>query len=238
MPQIFHPSMNAFAKATIFGAVFVIAALGWAGSIFVRSSYVTHADVVRDQPVPFSHDHHVAGLGIDCRYCHTSVENSSFAGIPPTETCMGCHSQIWKDSPMLEPVRQSFANGTPLVWTRVHDLADFVYFNHSIHVAKGISCERCHGRVDQMPLMRKANAMHMEWCLECHRHPERNVVPREEVFGVPMTKLTDRENRKEADVPVPLSLRPTAEELRRGEQLVKEYNIATHQLTNCAICHR
>ena len=134
--------------------------------------------------MPFSHEHHVRGLGIDCRYCHTSVEKSSFAGIPPTETCMTCHSQIWTDSPMLEPVRTSLRTNTPIRWNRVHDLPDYVYFNHGIHVQKGVGCVSCHGRVDQMPLTWKAEPMTMEWCLSCHRNPEKHLRPREEVFNM------------------------------------------------------
>jgi hypothetical protein len=172
MAQIFHPSMNAFSKGTIFGGALIVAAAAWGGGIFVRSPYVTQVDVVRDQPVPFSHDHHVSGLGIDCRYCHTSVEKSAFAGLPATEICMGCHAQIWKDSPLLEPVRESYRTGKPLAWTRVYDLPDFVYFNHGIHVAKGVACQECHGQVGRMPLMRKASTLHMEWCLDCHRRSE------------------------------------------------------------------
>ena len=182
MAQIFHPSTNTLSKASIFGAVFIIGGLIWVSTIFDRSSYVTQAGVAREQPVPFSHKHHVGGMGIDCRYCHTSVETSAFAGIPATEICMTCHSQIWTDSPMLEPVRASFRTGKPLEWSRVHDLPDFVYFDHSIHVKKGIGCATCHGRVDQMPLMWREKTLHMEWCLECHRAPERFVRPRSYVF--------------------------------------------------------
>jgi hypothetical protein len=219
MAQIFHPSTNNFAKVTIFGAVFIIAGIAWAGSLLIRSSYVTQADVVRDQPVPFSHEHHVSRLGLDCRYCHHTVEESAFAGMPATEVCMGCHAQIWKDSPMLAPVRESLRTGKPLEWTRVTDMPDYVYFDHSIHLAKGIGCESCHGRVDQMPLMRKAHAMHMEWCLDCHRHPEVNVRPKERVFQF----LTDAE-------------RDELETL--GEQLVEKHRIQKSQLSNCSICHR
>lgn len=219
MAQIFHPSTNNFAKATIFGAVFVVAGIAWAGSLLIRSSYLTQADVVRDQPVPFSHEHHVSRLGLDCRYCHHTVETSAFAGMPATEVCMGCHSQIWKDSPMLAPVRESFRTGKPLEWTRVTDMPDYVYFNHSIHVAKGIGCESCHGRVDQMPLMRKAHAMHMEWCLDCHRHPELNLRPKDRVFEF-------------------LSSTEKDEIESMGQQLVRDHGIQKSQLTNCSICHR
>ena len=182
MAQIFHPSTNTISRVSIFGAVFFVAALAWLLAAVNRSSYVTREGVVHAQPVPFSHKHHVSGLGIDCRYCHTSVEEAAFAGIPPTKTCMTCHAQIWTDSPMLEPVRHSYRTGQPIVWTRVNDLPDFVYFNHSIHVKKGIGCETCHGRVDQMPLTWQATSMQMEWCLDCHRAPERFVRPRELVF--------------------------------------------------------
>src|SRR6266436_7597989 len=153
MSQIFHRSTNSLARATIFGAVFVVAALGWILYEVQGSPFVTYAGVRKPQPVPFSHQHHVTGLGIDCRYCHTSVEDSGFAGIPPTKTCMNCHSQIFANSPFLEPVRESFRSGQSIQWTRVHDLPDFVYFNHSIHVNKGVGCTTCHGQVDRMPLM-------------------------------------------------------------------------------------
>ena len=156
MAQIFHPSTNTLSRLSIFGAVFVLAALLWLFAAIERSPYLTQADVVRQQPVPFSHKHHVSGLGIDCRYCHTSVEESAFAGIPSTKTCMTCHSQIWAESPMLEPVRDSFRTDRSIPWTSVNDLPDFVYFDHSIHVHKGIGCVTCHGRVDQMPLMWRA----------------------------------------------------------------------------------
>ncbi len=162
MSQIFHPSTNTLAKASIFGAIFVLAFLGWLAAALDRSGVVTRENVVREQPVPFSHDHHVGEVGIDCRYCHPSVEESSFAGIPPTATCMNCHSILFDDAPMLEPVRASFRDGTPLAWTRVYDLPDFVYFDHSVHVAKGIGCTSCHGEIDKMPLTFKASSLKME----------------------------------------------------------------------------
>ncbi len=216
MAQIFHRSTNTLSKLSIFGAVFIVAALLWTIAIINRSSYVTQAGVAREQPVPFSHKHHVSGIGIDCRYCHTSVEVSSFAGLPSTDTCMSCHSQIWADSPMLEPVRASFRTNQSIQWTRVHDLPDFVFFNHSIHVKKGIGCATCHGRVDQMPLMWQAQSLQMEWCLDCHRHPERYVRPREQVFN--------------------MAWEPPADRLALGEKLVKEYKI--QRLTDCSVCHR
>jgi hypothetical protein len=207
MPQVFHPSMNTFSKATIFVVDRV-----------ERSPYVTEVDVFREQPVPFSHEHHVSGLGIDCRYCHTTVETSAFAGLPATEVCMSCHSQIWKDSPMLEPVRESFRTGKPLRWTRVHDLPDFVYFNHSIHIAKGIGCESCHGRVDRMPLMRRTASLQMSWCLDCHDKPEGAIRPKGDVF------------RFGPDV------RPVSHD--DALRLMKDHGVETEQLLDCWTCHR
>jgi hypothetical protein len=201
-------------------------------------------DVVRDQPVPFSHDHHVSGLGIDCRYCHTTVETSAFAGIPSTEICMGCHSQIWNDSPLLAPVRESYRSGEPLRWTRVHDLPDFAYFDHSIHVAKGIACESCHGRVDRMPLMRKAYSLQMEWCLDCHRHPERTVRELDQVFAFAKaeTRRDDPPRIRSETVSEPVGRTDPAglqnNAGRSGEQLVADYGIVKSQLTDCVICHR
>src|SRR5215469_5470977 len=181
MSQIFHHSTNTFARITIFGAVFILAFLTWVFAQLDRSTYETRKDEAREQPVPFSHAHHVGGLGLDCRYCHTTVEESSFANIPPTKTCINCHSQIWNTSPTLEPVRNSYRTGDSLAWNRVHDLPDFVYFNHSIHVSKGVGCESCHGRVDKMPLMWKANSLEMSWCLDCHRNPQRVLRPLDQI---------------------------------------------------------
>ena len=182
MAQIFHPSTNTLAKASIFGAVFFILFAFWLVGQTVRSAYFTAVNDAIEQPVPFSHEHHVKGLGIDCRYCHVSVETAGYAGMPSTKTCMTCHSQIWTSAAILEPVRASWRDDKPIQWNRVHDLPDFVQFNHSIHVQKGIGCYECHGNVAGMPLMWKANSLHMDWCLECHRAPEKHVRPREQVF--------------------------------------------------------
>ena len=216
MPQIFHRSTNTIAKVSIFGAVFFIAGLFGLFDEVNRSPWVTQAHVARDQPIQFSHERHVAGNGIDCRYCHTSVEDSSFAGIPPTKTCMNCHSQIFANSPFLEPVRSSFRTGTSILWTRVDDLPDFVYFNHSIHLHKGIGCTTCHGPVDRMPLMRQEASLQMEWCLDCHRNPEQYVRPRDAVFRVDYVKPPDQ--------------------TELGRRLVAEYQI--QKLTSCSTCHR
>src|SRR5436309_5702304 len=154
--QIFHRSTNTISRATIFGAIFIVAVLLWASIQFQRSPYVTYAEVARPQPAPFSHQHHVAGLGIDCRYCHTSVETSAFAGIPPTKTCMNCHSVLFNNAGYLEPVRESYRTDKSIEWIKIHRLADFVYFNHSIHVNKGVGCSTCHGQINQMPLVFQA----------------------------------------------------------------------------------
>ena len=216
MAQIFHRSTNFLSKLSLFGALFFIAALGALIGIVYQSPWYTRATMPPRQPVPFSHEHHVSGLGIDCRYCHTSVEQSSFAGIPPIKTCMTCHSQIWRDSPMLEPIRNSFRSG--IRWNRVHDLPEFVFFNHSIHVAKGIGCSTCHGAVDKMPLTWQVQTLHMRWCLDCHRAPEKYIRPREEVFN--------------------MSWQPPDDQLSAGRKLVKEYKINVKQLTDCVMCHR
>jgi hypothetical protein len=216
MSQIFHRSANTIARVSIFGAVFIVAGLLGVIAEVNRSPWVTQARVARDQPIQFSHERHVAGNGLDCRYCHTSVEESSFAGIPPTKTCMNCHSQIFSASPYLEPVRQSFRSDRPIRWTRVHDLPDFVYFNHGIHVSKGVGCTTCHGQVDRMPLMWQEQSLQMEWCLDCHRNPERYVRPREAVFRVDYV--------------------PPSNQIELGTRLVAAYHI--QKLTSCSTCHR
>lgn len=217
MAQVFGRSMNWVATGSILGGVVV---LGTALAVLLninRLDYVSQVGVARDQPVPFSHKHHVTGVGIDCRYCHTTVEESAFAGIPPTETCMTCHSMLWTEAAVLEPIRASLRDDEPIRWTRVHDLPDFVYFRHDIHVSKGIGCQSCHGQVDQMPLMWKENTLNMEWCLECHRAPERHIRPKEEVFN--------------------MNWSPPMNQEEMGRNLVEQYDVQKVQLTDCSICH-
>lgn len=222
MPQIFHHSTNALARATIFGAVFILLAALWVTASISRSSWNTGQSVEIQQPIQFSHKHHVGDDGIDCRYCHTSAETAASAGIPSTAVCMNCHKQIWSDSPYLEPVRASFKDSKPLEWTRVHDLPDYVYFNHSIHVNKGVGCSTCHGRVDQMPVVYQAQTLQMEWCLECHRNPERFVRDKHKIF--------DMEWRAENS---------TKEEIADGRSWMKEYKVQPKSvLTSCSTCHR
>lgn len=219
MSQIFHYRSNALARITLFGAVFILAFVGWVVAQLNTSAYMTRAVQAREQPVPFSHAHHAGGLGIDCRYCHTTVETSSFANIPPTKTCMNCHSEIWSGSPTLEPVRASFRTDTSIRWTRVHDLPDFVYFNHEIHVNKGVGCESCHGRVDRMPLTWQDSSLQMSWCIDCHRNPERVLRPREFITT--------------------MGYQPAGNQAEIGARLAREYNIRdTRTLTSCNTCHR
>jgi hypothetical protein len=230
--QIFHRSTNTISRATIFGAIFVIAMLFWAAAEVQRSPYVTYAGVARPQPAPFSHQHHVGGLGIDCRYCHTSVEVSSFAGIPPTRTCMNCHAQIWTGAPMLEPVRESFSSGKSLIWNRVNDLPDFVYFNHSIHINKGVGCNTSHGPVDRMPLMYNYASLQMEWCLDCHRAPEKNLRPRDQVFNM-------RYEEPSSAKPIMVDGKTYTDQISLGRDLVSKYKLRTvADITSCSTCHR
>ncbi len=226
MPQIFHRSSNSIVNVVIVGVIIIVAGVLTVILNINRTPYISKRSLAEVQPVPFSHDHHVRGIGIDCRYCHASVETGSFAGIPATRTCMTCHSQIWTEAPMLEPVRESFKNDKPLAWVRIHDTPDFVYFNHSIHINKGVACVTCHGPVDRMPLMWKQNTLNMEWCINCHRHPERQIGPREAVFltkekGDEMLKKLAGEDKNVDEVRL---------------RLAKEYNVVSKM--DCSTCHR
>jgi hypothetical protein len=216
MSQIFPPSANSYARGSIVALLVLVSALFLTLDRLSRSTYATRQDEIREQPVQFSHQHHAGGIGIDCRYCHSTVETAASAGIPPTKTCMNCHSQIWVTSPYLEIVRASFRDDKPLHWTRVHDLPDFVYFNHSVHVKKGIGCSTCHGRIDRMPLVRQVATLQMGWCLDCHKNPAKYVRPRELVTQM--------------DYVAP------ANQIELGRRLVKDYQIQS--LTSCSTCHR
>ncbi len=219
MRQLFAPGADAILRLAT-----LVVVLGVLGGIFVaegvsRSDYVYKVGVAPAQPVPFSHKHHSGELGIDCRYCHQQVEYLATAGIPPTWTCMTCHSQIWTGAAMLAPVRDSLANNTPLHWTRVNRLPDYVYYNHSIHIAKGIGCSSCHGAVDQMQLTYRANAFKMQFCIGCHRNPAAYVRPKAEIWNMEWT--------------------PPDNQAALGATLVADYHIKNAQiLTDCSICHR
>ena len=238
MAQIFHRSTNSLSRITILAVVVLVSGLLWAALELQRSPYVTYAGVAHMQPVPFSHQHHVSGLGIDCRYCHTSVEISGYAGIPPTKTCMNCHSQIWTNAPLLEPVRESFRSGKSLVWTRANDLPDFVYFDHSIHINKGVGCNTCHGPVDRMPLMYNQASLQMEWCLDCHRAPEKYLRPRDQVFNM-------RYEQPTGEKPVQLpgangnGVQTFTSQMDLGRELKDRYHLrSVKDITSCSTCHR
>ncbi|HEY0258089.1 MAG TPA: cytochrome c3 family protein [Candidatus Methylacidiphilales bacterium] len=217
MPQLFPPSVDLAAKVVLWGGALFVVGTVYSFYLLSRSSYWTNVGVARDQPVPFSHQHHAGELGIDCRFCHRSVATSSYAGMPDTQTCMTCHSQIWKDAPILAPVRRSEAENKPIHWTRVNETPGFVYFNHSIHVNKGVGCSTCHGRVDQMPITWKATDMTMAWCLACHRHPESSLRPVHLVEKMDWTKPTDP---------------------HVGEALARSRDLQKDHLTDCSACHR
>src|SRR5215475_2804843 len=217
--QIFPRAANTVARATLALAAFLTVGVPTAVAVLQRSSYATGVGVPRQQPIPFSHKHHVSDAGLDCRYCHTSVERSPFAGMPSTDTCMNCHRQLWNESEMLEPVRASYRSGVPIAWTRVYDLPDFVYFDHSIHVAKGVGCSTCHGRVDTMPLIFQASPLNMGWCIDCHRNPEAVLRPQDQVFN--------------------MEWKAPANQAELGAKFAQERKIrSTADLTSCSTCHR
>jgi hypothetical protein len=217
MSQIFRSSTNSLARVSIVLALVAVA--GGGGALFeliADSNYATRQGEAREQPIPFSHAHHVGSMGIDCRYCHSSVENSDWAVIPPTKTCMNCHSQIWINSSTLEPVRESFRTNQSIKWTKVYDLPDYVYFNHSIHVKKGVGCETCHGRIDEQPLTYQQPSLQMRWCLDCHRNPEQHLRPRDQITTMGYV--------------------PSEPQEQLGARLVKEYHV--QKLDTCWTCHR
>lgn len=216
MPQIFRPRANAITRLALVAAACLLPAAAILAVALTSSPYATGVGSVPQQPVPFSHQHHVAGLGIDCQYCHTTTDRSSFAGLPDTATCMTCHSRLWTRADLLAPVRASYESNKPLAWTRVHDLADFVYFNHRSHVTNGIGCESCHGRVDTMPLIRQVEPLTMQWCLDCHRDPMPHLRPANAitVMGYDLGEASEQ------------------------RQLARDYNLQFDRLTECVTCHR
>jgi hypothetical protein len=217
MAQIFRPWADTALRVAMLAVLIVpVAAIAGAYAV-MRSPYITGEGVVLKQPVPFSHQHHVGQLGLDCRYCHASVETSPVASVPPTHTCMTCHSQLYTNAQMLKPVRESLADGKPIRWQRVHRLPDYVYFDHSVHVTNGVGCTTCHGQVDDMPLMRQAAPLTMGWCLDCHRDPAPHLRPPSEIFST--------------------QWRPSKDDAA-GKALMAAYHIDTRHLTDCTVCHR
>lgn len=219
MAQLYHPSVNTIARTLPFLVVGLIAVGAWADWRWFNSSWDTGQGRYVDQPVQFSHEHHVRGLGLDCRYCHTGVETSNFAGLPPTKTCMTCHSEIWRDAPILQPVRDSWRTNTPLRWNRVNNLPGYVFFNHSAHIQHGVGCSSCHGNVELMPLTMQAAPLQMAWCLNCHRDAAMYLRPRDQIFN---TAYQFPPNQREV-----------------GQALVKQYHVMSSQmLQTCSLCHR
>lgn len=218
MPQLFRPYADSVARIVLVSIVVVpFLAIGVA-YLVMRSEYITDQTITLNQPVPFSHVHHVGDLGLDCRYCHTGVETSPVAGVPPTHVCMTCHSQLYTQTAMLAPVRESLAEDRPIRWNKVNKLPDYVYFDHSIHIAKGVGCSTCHGAVDHMPLMRQAAPLTMGWCLNCHRDPTPYLRPQSAVFDP--------------------DWKPPADQAKQGRKLLVKYLIDNHHLTDCSVCHR
>jgi len=218
MPQIFRPYADTVARALLLAIVIVpFLAIG-VGYWVTASEYVTDQSITLDQPIPFSHQHHVGGLGLDCRYCHSGVETSPIAGVPPTHTCMTCHSQLYTQTAMLAPVRESLADNRSIHWNKVNKLPDYVYFDHSIHIAKGVGCTTCHGAVGEMPLMRQAAPLTMGWCLDCHRDPAPYLRPAASVFDPDWTAPKDQ--------------------AQQGRLLLAHEKIDVDHLTDCSVCHR
>lgn len=251
MAQLFKPSANTVARLSIILGAALPLTIGLGAAAASRAPWNTKVDVPLNQPVPFSHEHHVSQLGLDCRYCHTSVEKSSYAGLPATETCMSCHSQIWTNSPLLEPIRQSYETNTPIKWNLVNKVPQFVFFNHSIHVNRGVNCNVCHGPVNNMPITWKGNSFQMAWCLQCHRAPERYLYkdetkphqsPRQQVFDLywksqqkGVGKLTPREQQIIAGQ---FTGSDDKKDVTEGKKLINDYGVKVQQLADCSICHR
>lgn len=220
MAQIFTPSFDPYVRLGFIVAGVILVSLVLLGPVAAGSSFQSGVGWAVEQPVPFSHQHHVAGLGIDCRFCHATVETGAHAGFPSTHVCMTCHSQVWTTAPMLAPVRQSMASGRPLVWNRVSKLPDFVYFDHAIHIDRGVACVECHGRVDRMPLLARARPFEMHFCLECHRDPARRLRPAGAITR--MSALTWDEDAHR----------------RFAEAAARRFGLDPARLDKCDLCHR
>jgi hypothetical protein len=216
MSSLFSRRSDARLKLVL--GLLVVGAGGTLGGLMLywRTPFGTGQHHAVEQPVMFDHRHHVRDDLIDCRYCHSTVDRAASAGIPSTELCLGCHSQVWNKSPRLEPVRASWFAGTPIRWARVHRLPDFVYFNHAIHVNKGVGCVECHGRVDQMAAVEQVQPLTMGWCLECHRDPKPRLRPLEQIAS--------------------MTWQPPADRAALGEELAKRYGVKAR--VSCTTCHR
>jgi hypothetical protein len=254
MAQIFHPSTNVLARISLLGVVVLPVGLLVGGSAVSRSPWNTKVGIPKDQPAPFSHEHHAVELGIDCRYCHNSVEKSPYSNLPATATCYTCHSQIWTNSPLLEPVRNSIASGAPLRWNQLHTVPDFVYFPHDVHVNRGVKCNICHGPIQKEMMTYKGRPFYMAWCLTCHRNPEEFVGERKDEFAIYKKNQTNsilqtQTPGRAGEINTTLSAEEeallngkdytrNAEELQKGKELLSEYKVKKQQLADCSVCHR
>jgi len=218
MAQIFSPHANQVVYAILYGLLASVFVVPMVWVTIDHSPWHTGQFVAQAQPVPFSHAHHVGEVGLACEYCHGAAKTSASAGLPATEVCMTCHSQILADAPVLAPVRASFTSGTPMVWNRVNQLPDYVYFNHAAHVNNGVGCVTCHGRIDEMPLTAQAAPLTMEWCLNCHRDPAPNLRPETAEYSMDWQPAEDPRNL--------------------GTALLAHYQIHPEALTDCYVCHR
>lgn len=216
MPALFPRSANHTFRALLGLGVIVLVGVPVLLMVWVRTPFVTGQHDAPAQPVEFSHQLHVKGFRIDCRYCHSTVERTAPAGMPSSQTCLPCHSQAWRSGRLFGPVRRSLVSGQPIPWIRVNRLPDFVYFDHAIHVNKGVGCETCHGRVDLMPRVQQAAPLTMGWCLDCHRNPEPRLRPVSE-----MTTMGYRPRESQAEL---------------GVQLARTYHV--QRLVTCTACHR
>lgn len=214
---LFSPRSTTVFRVALVLVVILVISTAYATLQYYRSPYWTGVGYRSRQPVLFSHRHHAGELHIDCRYCHATAETGAFAGMPSTHTCLTCHSQLFTDTPMLKPVIASAATDQPLRWTRVNVLPDHVYFDHSIHVAKGVGCTTCHGEVGSMPLTSAGERLTMRWCLDCHRNPAPNLRPEAEIFAPTWA--------------------PPRDAAERGQALMAQYHVRTEHLTNCSTCH-
>ncbi len=218
MAQIFRPYADSVVRVVMIAILVLPFAIVGVAYGVMSSPYITGEHLTLEQPVPFSHEHHVGELGLDCRYCHSYVEKSAFAAVPPTHTCMTCHSQLFTNAELLAPVRKSFAERMPIKWTRVHRLPAYVYFDHSVHIANGVGCSTCHGHVDRMPLMQQTEPLTMAWCLSCHRNPAAHLRPPEEIYN--------------------MSWSPPDNQEQKGRNLIERYHIRVEHLSDCSVCHR
>ena len=220
MAQIFSPAADTWFRA--FAVLIVGGVVGGTlfASGFARSTYENRVGWHVDQPVPFSHQHHAGDLKIDCRFCHAEVERSWNAGFPSTHTCMTCHSQIWTGAPVLAPVRQSLAENKPIVWQRVSGLPDYVYFNHAIHIGRGVPCVACHGRIDKMPMTARGEPFKMRFCLGCHRDPAPRLKPRDQVTRMDWSGWTAKDQKV------------------FGRAAMAAYHLDPKRMTDCSLCHR